>query len=671
MIDHSELFATFKVVAQDDRAFLVRVEASERWFSFSAEALDDNHSLIAFRTAGATPGFGLGDHAIAWQQSEREGLWHEENSVSGVNSHFKRPLSTDITGFEMSNYTSSSGYITRAVSNFVIYPKQNFAVINYEPNAKYVVSTESQIIQGSEDARGLTNLHYYFGAPQSIYKSFLDARNSLGYPVKQPKYAFFGVGWEAWGALAWKTAQNTVRADVDRYLAEGYPLSWMVIGSGFWPKNDPDLQVTTSFGLWDQSLYPDHSGLIQHFRDQGLAVMLGLRIGFTQNGPFTEEGLSKGYFLALDGAPKLYQLYDFPKAPIYILDETNEEAVAWYVELAKKWGVDGFKEDLYSYDQYEFRDDKLNLVNEKLMDAGFYIMQRNTYLTSAGELHRIDDFNYDQNQDRGPINSLIYAYSGLPLTYMDIVGGKFGGSDIDELKDHRIRRYMMRNARIASLHSSMSMGKGPWHFEDELLEEVVLDAAKDHARLHPYIYSQAVRFFEDGYPWTMAPLPIAFPNDEAVYNRENEIVRGYQWMIGDALLAVPLYGEDYELAERRDVYLPEGTWIDYDNGKSYTGPKLLKDFDMPVTKTPLFVGGTGFVVEADGEKLKGRVYPIGSNQATIINGPAGQKSTITISDPDWGAATVIRSDTQEEVASSWVRHALEFEFEHGVSYSIN
>ena len=41
---------------------------------------------------------------------------------------------------------------------------------------------------------------------------------------------------------------------------------------------------------------------------------------------------------------------------------------------------------------------------------------------------------------------------------------------------------------------------------------VMLQAAKNHERLHPYIYSQAVRFAHDGFPWTMTPLLIA-PND--------------------------------------------------------------------------------------------------------------------------------------------------------------
>ena len=58
-------------------------------------------------------------------------------------------------------------------------------------------------------------------------------------------------------------------------------------------------------------------------------------------------------------------------------------------------------------------------------------MGRNAYLASPADIHRINDFNYDQNQDRGPVNALALAYSGLPLIYPDIVGGTFGEGHFD------------------------------------------------------------------------------------------------------------------------------------------------------------------------------------------------------------------------------------------------
>ena len=63
------------------------------------------------------------------------------------------------------------------------------------------------------------------------------------------------------------------------------------------------------------------------------------------------------------------------------------------------------------------------------------------------------------------------------------------------LTSDTMRNYMMRNAQYASVNPSMSMGMGPWKFESAQVERVMLEAARLHARLHPYIYSAAVTRF--------------------------------------------------------------------------------------------------------------------------------------------------------------------------------
>ena len=54
-------------------------------------------------------------------------------------------------------------------------------------------------------------------------------------------------------------------------------------------------------------------------------------------------------------------------------------------------------------------------------------------------MHRIEDFNYDQDQDRGAINTMIYPYCGLPFSYPDVLGGLFGGTDFDGEVSPRIK----------------------------------------------------------------------------------------------------------------------------------------------------------------------------------------------------------------------------------------
>jgi alpha-glucosidase (family GH31 glycosyl hydrolase) len=199
----------------------------------------------------------------------------------------------------------------------------------------------------------------------------------------------------------------------------------------------------------------------------------------------------------------------------------------------------------------------------------------------------------------------------------------------------------------------------------------MLDAARLHDRLWPYLYSQAVRWYLDGYPWTMAPLPIAFPDDPHVYGRENDRVHGYEWMIGDSLLATPLYGNDYETSDTRDVYLPAGIWIDYDNGDRYQGPKFLKDFALPPGKTPLFVGGTGIVGEKRGTGVVARVYAASPETETVFFHRDGiSKSIIRIRTAELKNAAVSASHGKP-VAASWERNTLEFVLEPGVDYEVH
>ena len=120
---------------------------------------------------------------------------------------------------------------------------------------KIVHTSEKQIVQGVVHAGPSERLFYFFGNPHEIYAQYLELRNETGYRVFMPKYQAFGVGWEAFGALGWNTNQNTVEASVDRYIAAGYPLRWIVIGSGFWPAA-PAMSATTSFGFWNREKYP-------------------------------------------------------------------------------------------------------------------------------------------------------------------------------------------------------------------------------------------------------------------------------------------------------------------------------------------------------------------------------------------------------------------------------
>ena len=96
-------------------------------------------------------------------------------------------------------------------------------------------------------------------------------------------------------------------------------------------------------------------------------------------------------------------------------------------------------------------------------------------------------------------------------------------------------------------------------------------------RLRPYLWETAQACVADNMPM-MRPLAFLWPEDEAALACEDE------YMLGDALLAAPLLEEN---AESRQVYLPEGEWIEFFDRKPYQGKQMIcTDCDG---KIPVFI----------------------------------------------------------------------------------
>jgi hypothetical protein len=172
----------------------------------------------------------------------------------------------------------------------------------------------------------------------------------------------------------------------------------------------------------------------------------------------------------------------------------------------------------------------------------------------------------------------------------------------------------------------------------------------------------------------MTPLPIAFPNDDHVYGRENATDRAYEWMIGDAMLATPLYGEDYETASTRDVYLPAGQWMDFDSGTLYAGGQTLKAFALPAGKTPLFIGGSGVTLEELDGLVKACIYPVAREASATLTLPSSEAAfTVTVHGLPAGAAWSGISVTDREghtVSVASAGHGFAFVPLPGEAYSV-
>jgi alpha-D-xyloside xylohydrolase len=99
----------------------------------------------------------------------------------------------------------------------------------------------------------------------------------------------------------------------------------------------------------------------------------------------------------------------------------------------------------------------------------------------------------------------------------------------------------------------------PWHFSSVFMDDF-RRAVEMKYRLMPYVWAQARISSENGWP-LLRPLFFAYPDDPGSWLIEDE------YLFGADLLVAPLMEETGE----RPVYLPPGQWIDYQDGRVYSG----------------------------------------------------------------------------------------------------
>ena len=107
-------------------------------------------------------------------------------------------------------------------------------------------------------------------------------------------------------------------------------------------------------------------------------------------------------------------------------------------------------------------------------------------------------------------------------------------------------------------------------------------------RLLPYIYSLARQMHENGEPM-MRALVLEYPDDPKAAGSI------HQFMLGPYLLAAPVLDK---AVRWKEVYLPHGTWYDYDTGAIFAGGRTYT-VNAPLCRMPLFVKAGAIIPQYD------------------------------------------------------------------------
>jgi alpha-D-xyloside xylohydrolase len=116
----------------------------------------------------------------------------------------------------------------------------------------------------------------------------------------------------------------------------------------------------------------------------------------------------------------------------------------------------------------------------------------------------------------------------------------------------------------------------PWHYPG--IAPVVKQWWKLRYALIPYIIKQSQLCTQSGYPLLRALL-IHHPKDRQAWHIDDE------YYFGTEFLVCPVMNSQ----NRRDIYLPEGLWVNFFTGERLEGGRWYYGVEVPLEQMPVFV----------------------------------------------------------------------------------
>jgi alpha-D-xyloside xylohydrolase len=263
-----------------------------------------------------------------------------------------------------------------------------------------------------------------------------------------------------------------------------------------------------------------------------------------------------------------------------VLDFSNPETVKWYQgKLANllKMGVGAIKVDFgeaapelglyadgrtgfYEHNLYPLRYNKAVADITRETTGENIIWARSAWAGSqrypvhwGGDAESTDDGMAAELR-----GGLSFGLSGFSFWSHDV--GGFTADSVTNMDKNLYARWLAFGMLSSHSRCHGIAPKEPWNYGPEFMDEFrTIDELK--YKLMPYVYAQAKDSSEQGLPMVRA-LFVEFPDDPGSWNVDDE------YLFGSSMLVAPLmHGNETS----RDVYLPPGTWIDYQTGRDYSG----------------------------------------------------------------------------------------------------
>jgi alpha-D-xyloside xylohydrolase len=504
-------------------------------FSFVRRAADYSRSMdAAFLLSPGEKIFGCGESFTSLdKRGQKVVLWTDDaNGVQNQGMYKPIPFFMSNRGYGMFLHTSSP--ITCDFGN-------SFSGVN-------------SLMIGDDEL----DLFVFLGSPRDI----LDEYTKLTGKSPLPPLWSFGL----WMSRCTYNAEAQVRSIATRLRADKIPCDVIHLDTGWF---ETDWQCDYEFS---PTRFADPQKMLSDLKDDGFHISCWQLPYFVPKNKLFPELLKKN-LVVRDAKGNL----PYEDA---VLDFSNPQTVAWYQDkLANllKLGVGAIKVDFgeaapnsgifadgrtgfYEHNLYPLRYNKA-VADITLKTTGNHIIwARSAWAGSqrypihwGGDAESTDDGMAAELR-----GGLSFGLSGFSFWSHDV--GGFTATSVTNMDQNLFARWLAFGMLSSHSRCHGIAPKEPWNygsaFEDKFR---AIDELK--YRLMPYVYAQAKDCSDHGLPMVRA-LFIEYPDDPGSWLVDDE------YLFGSSILVAPLMHEN---ATGRDVYLPPGSWIDYQSGKAYGG----------------------------------------------------------------------------------------------------
>lgn len=504
-------------------------------FAFVRRAADYSRSFnAAFTLSPGEKIFGCGESFTGLdKRGQKLVLWTDDaNGVQNQGMYKPVPFFMSSRGYGMFLHTSSP--ITCDFGH-------SFAGVN-------------ELMVGDDEL----DLFIFLGSPKEI----LDEYTRLTGKSPLPPLWSFGL----WMSRCTYNSEAEVRDIAARLRENKIPCDVLHLDTGWF---ETDWQCDYEFST---TRFTDPRKMISDLKAEGFHISLWQLPYFVPKNKLFPE-LVKKYFVVRDAKGNL-------PGEDAVLDFSNPEAVKWYQgKLAGllKMGVGAIKADFgeaapenglyadgrtgfYEHNLYPLRYNQAVANVTKATTGENIIWARSAWAGSqrypvhwGGDAESTDDGMAAELR-----GGLSFGLSGFSFWSHDI--GGFTASSVAQMDKNLYARWLAFGMLSSHSRCHGVAPKEPWNYGTNFMNEFrAIDELK--YRLMPYVYAQAKDCSDRGLPMVRA-LFVEFPDDPGSWNVDDE------YLFGSSLLVAPLF---HQGETGRNVYLPPGTWIDYQSGKSYAG----------------------------------------------------------------------------------------------------